>query len=134
LDQNGLTEDLDRKILDDPQGTILNSGGVIFLAKADNEIIGSAALIKEDHDCYELAKMTVVPSWQGKGVGNLLMERCLATAREVNAKKIVLFSSSKLKQALGLYLKYGFRHVAITDSPFETADVKMELDLMENPA
>jgi hypothetical protein len=30
---------------------------------------------------------------------------------------------------LQLYEKYGFRHVAVTDAPFLTADVKMELDL-----
>jgi hypothetical protein len=34
-----------------------------------------------------------------------------------------------LKTALALYEKYGFQHVAVEDSPFATADVKMELVL-----
>jgi putative acetyltransferase len=129
LDENGLTEALDRKILDDPKGTILSSGGKIFFAKSNNEIIGSAALINENNGIYELVKMTVIPSWQGKGVGNLLMERCLAMAKELKAKRIVLFSNSKLKQAISLYSKHGFKHIPVTDSPFETANVKMELNL-----
>jgi hypothetical protein len=34
-----------------------------------------------------------------------------------------------LQTALGLYEKFGFQHIEVLDSPFETADVKMELHL-----
>jgi ribosomal protein S18 acetylase RimI-like enzyme len=57
------------------------------------------------------------------------METCLNKAKELGVKKLVLFSNHQLKMALGLYEKYGFRHVEVKDSPFETADVKMELIL-----
>jgi putative acetyltransferase len=127
LDKYNLTEDPDRRMLNDPQSTILNPGGAIYLAMVDGEVIGSAALLNEHHGVYELAKMTVVPQWQGKGIGNLLIEKCLVKARQLNAKKIVLFSNHQLQAALGLYIKYGFNHVDVTDSPFETADVRMEL-------
>lgn len=127
LDKYHLTEDPDLRILNDPKGTILDGGGVIYLARENGNIIGSAALIREHDHVYELAKMTVVPEWRGKGVSKLLMEKCLAKARELNAKKIFLFSNSQLKAALSLYAKYGFKHIEIIDSPLKTADVKMEL-------
>lgn len=130
LDKYNLTEEPDRRILDDPPGTILNSGGVIYLARANDAIIGSAALINEHDGVYELAKMAVVPHWQGKGISNLLIEKCLNRARKLKAKKIILFSNHQLQAALGLYQKYGFKRVEVTDSPFQTADVRMEL-LME---
>jgi len=124
-----LAESHDLMILDDPKRTILDSGGVIYLAECGGEIVGSAALIKEHDGVFELAKMAVTAPWRGKGISKLLIEKCLNTAKELNAKKVTLFSNHKLETAIGLYKKYGFVHVDPKDSPFETADVKMELNL-----
>jgi putative acetyltransferase len=127
LEKFNLTEAQDLVMLNDPHGVIVQTGGAIFLAKVGGTIVGSAALLHEHDDVYELAKMTVIPSWQGKGVSKLLLERCLEKARDLKAKKIILFSNHQLRTALALYLKYGFRHIAVEASPFRTADVKMEL-------
>jgi N-acetylglutamate synthase-like GNAT family acetyltransferase len=127
LEKYNLLEDHDLQMLDDPRGTIINSGGVIYLAEDNGSIIGSAALIHEHDGIYELAKMTVVPTWRGKGISKLLLEKCIDTARTLGAKKIVLFSNDQLQTAIALYQQYGFKHIAVTDSPFTTANVKMEL-------
>src|ERR1700742_4450513 len=68
LDGYHLTESHDLMVLDDPRGTIIERGGVIFLAKAGDEIVGSAALMKEHNGVYELAKMAVNPEWRGTGI------------------------------------------------------------------
>ena len=127
LDKFHLTESHDLQVLDDPSGTIIERGGVIYLAKSNEEIVGSAALMKEHDQGYELAKMAVKPGYRGIGISKLLIEKCLQTAKEWNAKKIFLYSNSQLTAALHLYEKYGFRHVPVVDAPFVTADVKMEL-------
>jgi len=129
LDRYKLTEPRDLEVLDDPRKTILENGGVIYLAQIENQIIGSAALMKEHDDVYELAKMAVAIEFRGMGISSLLIEKCLAKAKELKASKITLFSNHQLKAALGLYEKYGFQHVPVVDSPFLTADVKMELVL-----
>jgi len=126
LDKYHLTESHDLMVLDDPRGTIIGRGGCIFLATEGDTIIGSAALMKEHEGVYELAKMTVMPAYRGRGISRLLIEQCLNKAAEWKAKKITLFSNHQLVTAIGLYEKYGFRHVAVEDSPFATADVKME--------
>ena len=87
LDKYGLTESHDLEILDDPKGTILDRGGVIYMAKSGDQIVGSAALMKETESVYELAKMAVTPNWQGHGISKLLIEKCLDTARTVEYKK-----------------------------------------------
>ena len=129
LDKYNLTESHDLMVLDDPQGTILDRGGFIWLAIDDNKLIGSAALMKEHEGEYELAKMSVTAAYRGRGISKQLIETCLNKAKEIGAKKLSLFSNHQLVTALKLYEKYGFRHVEVKDSPFETADVKMELDL-----
>jgi putative acetyltransferase len=129
LDKYNLTESHDLEILDDPDGTVISRGGQIFLAKEGDTVVGTAGLWKENESEYELVKMAVDPGYRGKGISKLLLDRCLAEAQELKAHKIFLFSNSQLKTALKLYEQYGFHHVPVEDSPFETADVKMELVL-----
>jgi GNAT superfamily N-acetyltransferase len=127
LDKYNLTESHDLMVLDDPQGTILDQGGFIWLAKDDVVIAGTAAIMNEGHGIFELAKMSVSPAYQGRGISKLLIETCIVKAKETGAKKLLLYSNHQLLTALKLYEKYGFRHVEVTDSPFKTADVMMEL-------
>ena len=129
LDKYNLTESHDLMVLDDPIGTILDTGGYIWLAQTDGLIVGTAALIKEHEGVFELAKMAVTAAYRGRGISKQLIEACLQKAKEIRAKKLTLFSNHQLLTALKLYEKYGFRHVEVKDSPFETADVKMELEI-----
>ena len=129
LDKYHLTESRDLAVLDDPQGMIIDNGGFIWLAKETDTIVGSAALMKETDAIFELAKMTVADGYKGRGISKLLMETCINKARAIGATKLELFSNHQLTTALGLYEKYGFQHVSVTGSPFETADVKMEMEL-----
>lgn len=127
LKQFNLLESHDVMVLDNPAGTIIQRGGAIFLAKEDDHIVGTAALMKEHGDTFELAKMTVAADYRGKGISKQLMEACIAEAKRRGAKRLLLFSNHQLQTALQLYERFGFQHIAVEDSPFETADVKMEL-------
>mgnify|MGYP001172518152 CR=1 FL=1 len=129
LDKYGLTESHDLEILDDPDGTVIARGGVIYMAMENGRVTGTAGLWKENETSYELIKMGVDPAYRGRGISKLLLEKCLQTARERGAKTIFLYSNSQLKTALKLYEQYGFAHVEVKDAPFVTADVKMELHL-----
>jgi GNAT superfamily N-acetyltransferase len=131
LEKYNLAESHDLEVLDDPTGTILERGGVIYMAEDDGQLVGSAALMKEAEGVYELAKMAVDPQWRGKGISKLLIEKCLDTARSWNATKVTLYSNSQLQTALNLYKKYGFYHIATDNSPYVTADVRMELNLVQ---
>ena len=56
------------------------------------------------------------------------MKETIIKVKELGGQKLILFSNHQLQTALKLYTKYGFKNVEVTDSPFETADVKMELE------
>jgi putative acetyltransferase len=126
LDKYNLTESHDLEILNNPKGTVLDNGGCIYLALINEKVIGTAALINEGDGEYELAKMSVAPQYQGKGISKLLIEKCLEKAKQIKAKKLFLYSNNQLQTALNLYSKYGFQHVSVVNAPFITADVKME--------
>ena len=125
----GLAEEPDLRVLADPRGEIIDRGGFIWVAIDQNVIVGTAALIKESGHCYELAKMSVAPNYRGQGAGRRLIEICIDKARDLGAEKIELFSNHQLTSALKLYESVGFKYVPVSNSPFKTADVKMELIL-----
>ena len=108
LDYYGRTEPQDLRVLDDPQGAILDRGGYIFLALCQGCVVGTAALMKEKEGEYELAKMAVSKDYRGKGISKLLIEKCISKAQELQAHKISLFSNHQLSTAIALYRKYGF--------------------------
>lgn len=127
LNAYNLAESHDLLVLNDPQGTIINRGGRIFLAVENDQLAGTAALMKEHEGVYELAKMTVAENFRGRGISKLLMRHCLEAAKKLGAQKIFLFSNHQLTTALHLYRQFGFTDIPVEGSPFETADVKMEL-------
>lgn len=129
LEKYNLTESHDLEIINHPKETILDGGGCIYLARSDDKIVGTAGLANAGNGVYELVKMAVAPAFRGKGISRMLMDKCLNKAKELNAKKIFLYSNSQLTTAISLYKKYGFIHVDATGSPLLTADVKMELSL-----
>ena len=129
LEQFNLTESHDLEILDHPRENVIDRGGFIFLLKEEDVIIGTAGIFKiNDHE-FELIKMTVAPEHRGKKFGDMLLEKCISKARELNASKLILYSNSNLQTAIRLYEKFGFKHVDVIDAPFATADIKMELEL-----
>jgi GNAT superfamily N-acetyltransferase len=129
LDHYNLTESHDLMILDDPEGIVIANGGSIWLAEVDGVIVGCAGIMKEKEGEFELIKMGVTESYRGHGISKLLIERCIANAREIGAIKLSLFSNHQLQRAIALYERYGFHHVEVVNSPMETADVRMELEL-----
>jgi putative acetyltransferase len=129
LDKHHLTEQPDLDVLNDPQGQIIDEGGFIFIALQGETVIGTAALIRSENNQMELAKMTVHPDHQGRGLSKLLMDACIEKARALNVSDLYLYSSTKLNTALKLYEKYGFRHIPLTESKYVTADVYMKLSL-----
>lgn len=127
-------EESDRKMLHHPKENILDKGGKIFVGLYKGEPLGVCALIKmEDPEYqYELAKMAVSPKAQGKNIAWLLGQKCIEEAKDLGAKKIFLESNTQLKPAINLYYKMGFVKVAGRPSPYERANIQMELDLVSN--
>jgi ribosomal protein S18 acetylase RimI-like enzyme len=73
--------------------------------------------------------MATTASAQGKGVGKLMITHCIEEAKKRNAKKLILFSNTKLEPAIHLYRKFGFKEVPLENSTYARSNIKMELSL-----
>ena len=123
-------EDEDIHTLQNPESYVIQKNGEIFFAINDQIVIGTAAMIPFSEDVFELAKMSVKKGFQGKGVGKLLLKRCIQFAQERNANEIFLLTNDILKPALNLYLSCGFViKNKYDDERYERGNTKMHLIL-----
>jgi ribosomal protein S18 acetylase RimI-like enzyme len=120
-------EPKDRATLDDPQGKVIDKGGLIFIAEHRGEPVGCVALLQMEDGGYELAKMAVADHAKGLGIGRKLIETCIEAAREAGAHRIYLESNSALTPALTLYRSAGFVDLPPAPTPYARCDVWMEL-------
>lgn len=123
-------EEPDRIALENPKKYILDKGGFIFVALLNDEPVGVCALMKRDDlGCYELAKMAVSPKAQGKQIGYLLGKAIVEKAATLGTDRVFLESNTRLVPAIKLYEKLGFVKVVGKPSPYERANIQMELKL-----
>jgi ribosomal protein S18 acetylase RimI-like enzyme len=115
-------EDLDKKILLNPEEQIIKEGGFVLFARMEEKVVGTTAILKRDEKTYEIAKMAVTEKAQGMQVGRKLTKEAVARAKEKGAKKLILKTDNRLRAAVNLYRTFGFK-VTQTES---TASGKYE--------
>lgn len=121
-------EPYDKEVLSNPEKYILEKGGKIFFAKLEDKIIGTVALMPKNSS-FELTKMAVTDKIQSKGIGSLLMQKCIDEAKNLGLKEIFLFSNTKLDKAINLYKKVGFLEEHFDSSDYKRANIYMTLKL-----
>ena len=130
IEEYFVVEAADLEVFSDPYTAIVKPGGQIFFVLERGEARGTCAIMRHDADVYELAKMAVDPLSQGRGYGNLLIERAIEFARASGAEKVMLLTNSRLDAAIRLYEKHGFKSVPISHADhYSRVDVEMELNL-----
>ena len=125
-----VVEPYDELVLSHPQSEILDKGGVIFMVLLGSQTIGTFAFINKGERCYEFSKMALHPNERGKGYGNLIMQFAIRYAEQHHWRTLLLYSSTKLKNSIYLYRKYGFVEVPLeTEIRYARGDIKMVLEL-----
>ena len=125
-------EPYDKIVLGNPQKHIIDQGGCVLVALSGTEPVGVCALLKHSEIKFELTKLGVTKSYQGKGVGRLLVEASIARARKLKATTLILATSKLLVPANQLYRRLGFQQVALDEIgplPYHRETFAMMLDL-----
>jgi putative acetyltransferase len=130
IEQYFTLEPADREILDDPGGKIIAAGGEVFFVMERGEILGTCAMLRHSGEEYEIAKMAVSPKARGRGLGDLLMDACIAFAREREAHRVIIVSNTVLEPAIRLYRKHGFVQVPLAgDARYKRANIRLEMEV-----
>lgn len=111
LREYGLESDPDGTDADlsDIEANYIRAGGAFEILEDDRgNLLGTVGLFPMDETTVELRKMYFDKTLRGRGFGKKVLERMIERARGLGFKKIYLETASVLREAIGLYEKYGF--------------------------
>jgi ribosomal protein S18 acetylase RimI-like enzyme len=73
--------------------------------------------------------MAVDAPFRRKGIAEALSYAAFEKAKELGAKKVILYSQTGLVPAITMYRKLGFIEVPMDHDLYKRSDIKMEIDL-----
>jgi putative acetyltransferase len=85
-----------------------------LVAEEDNQLLGGAGIFPSPGlpgGVCELVKMYLNKNARGKGLGRLLINKCLEEAKNLGYKSVYLETMPELGKAVSVYEKFGFRYL-----------------------
>lgn len=82
-------------------------GGVVYYS--DMAQYGSGGTATREKNASGFRLLAVSPEARGMGVGQALISRCIALAREKKHPQIIIHTTSAMRVAWGMYERMGFR-------------------------
>jgi GNAT superfamily N-acetyltransferase len=98
-----------------------HANGIFLVARLDDVVIGTGALVPEARDVARIVRMSVARSHRRTGIATRILEALLSGARRRGYRTIVLETTETWDDAIAFYLRHGFTlsHHADGDAHFE---------------
>ena len=130
-----LTEDISFQNVDDElaglPGKYARPGGVVLIARHDEQAAGSVAYRMVEPGVCEMKRLYVRPAWRGSGLGRELANELIEDARARGYRTMLLDTLASMAAARALYRDLGFAPVApYYDNPLPGV-MYMALELSE---
>ena len=89
-------------------------GSIYYIAEQEGELLGGAGIFPTETlpaETCELVKMYLKPEARGKGLGKLLIEKCLEFAKGFGYLQVYIETMPELRKAVAVYEKFGFQYL-----------------------
>lgn len=105
-----------------------------FVIELNGELAGGGGFYPTEglpENICELVKMYLSKQYRGKGLGNILLQKCMEEAKKMGYQKMYLESMPELVNAIAMYDKNGFNYIPLPlgNSGHTGCDVWMMRDL-----
>lgn len=105
----------------------LEQGAMIYFAVEDGSVLATCmAKPLDDEGTWEICKLASNKHLPHKGAGSAVFKASMNWAIHHGAKKLFILSNSKLKAALHIYRKYGFREIKLDNYEYVRGDIAFE--------
>jgi putative acetyltransferase len=89
-------------------------GSIYWVAEEDGGILGGCGIFPTEglpDGCAELVKFYLSSVHRGQGVGKVLLQQSICSAKELGYTQLYLESFPELAKAVGMYAKEGFNTI-----------------------
>ena len=104
----------------------LNNGAMIFFAVEDEIPLACCMSMPMKDNTWEICKLGSNKNVPHKGAGTLVFKASMEQAFEHGAKRLFIISNSKLKPALHIYRKNGFKEIKLDNYEYVRGDIAFE--------
>ena len=121
----GFLEDEDRETFEKIEEE-LEKGAMIYFA-VENDIALATCMTKPmGNGTWEICKLGSNKNKPHKGCGSAVFNAAVQWAIDNGAKRLFIVTNKKLKTAIHIYEKYGFKEIKIDDYKYERGDIAFE--------
>lgn len=89
-------------------------GSIYYVTEQDGKLLGGAGIYPTEglpEQTCELVKMYLRREARGRGLGKLLIDKCLEFARGYGYLQVYIETMPELRKALSIYEKFGFEYL-----------------------
>ena len=110
------------------------SAAELWVAVINNQVVGCCGIYPTEglpEKVAELVKFYIIASARGYGIGKILMNKCIQTAKEFGYEKLYLESMPQFSNAVNFYKQLGFSELArpMGNSGHTSCSIWMMIDL-----
>lgn len=100
-----------------------------WIAEIEGERVGSVFVVRRSKTVAQLRLLILTPAARGRGVGNRLVDECIAFARSKGYRKLMLWTQSHLLAAREIYRSRAFQ--VVKSEPYNAFGQKMVSEVWE---
>lgn len=101
-------------------------GAMIFFAVEDCIALATCMAVPLEGTTWEICKLGSRKGVPHKGAGSGVFKAAMNWALDHGAERLFILSNSKLKPALHIYEKYGFKEIKLDDYEYVRGDIAFE--------
>ena len=98
-----------------------------YVSEENGEITGFATTKVQDGSTMELAGIIVRDDLLGKGIGSLLISKCIDSARDAGFASMVVKTEASNERAISFYMKRGFVRIGNVVETVENSKVELAM-------
>ena len=95
-------------------GLFQKEKSILWVAEHNNKVVGCCGIYPTSglpDDCAELVKFYISKEARGIGIGKMLMEKSIQSAKSFGYKELYLESLPEYSKAVSIYEKQGFKKI-----------------------
>lgn len=110
----------------------MQAGAMIFFAVENDTALATCMAAPMEGATWEICKLGSNKNVPHRGAGSAVFEASMKWAMDHGAERLFIVTNSKLKPALHIYEKYGFKEIKLADYGYTRGNIAFEYTKEEN--